>query len=204
MQSLYHSLEAALGKHDGGAMLLFSSAHPGEGKTTIVGGFATTVAGNFGRSVLILDGDRQGALCRRFTVGEATTLTELALAPDTVLQKARRLGPRGSVAAVTVGPLLGIGAADTQGLDVLAAAKTRLKQVFDYILIDSPSLAQVPWSPAIGKLCDGVVLVVEAERTRSPVILHAKQEFENSGAKVLGVFLNKRRLYIPRRVYGYL
>jgi Mrp family chromosome partitioning ATPase len=204
MQSLYHSIEAALGQHEGGAMLLFSSAHAGEGKTTIVGGFATTAAGNFGRSVLILDGDRQGALCRRFTTGEAITLNELAQAPEAVLQRARRLGPRGSVAAVAVGPLLGVGAADTQGFEILAAAKTRLKQIFDFILIDSPSLAQVPWSPVIGKLCDGVVLIVEAERTRSPVILHAKQEFENSGAKVLGVFLNKRRLYIPRRVYRYL
>jgi protein-tyrosine kinase len=49
-----------------------------------------------------------------------------------------------------------------------------------------------------------VILVVEAERTRWPVAKNAIQEFENSGAKVLGVFLNKRQFYIPPRIYRYL
>jgi hypothetical protein len=40
-----------------------------------------------------------------------------------------------------------------------------------------------------------------AERTRWPVALNAKQEFEESSARVSGVFLNKRRSYIPPCIY---
>jgi protein-tyrosine kinase len=204
MQTLYRSVEALIAGKQGGSVIMFSSAHSGEGKTTVCGSFAATLAQNFGKSVLILDGDRNHALTGRFEPqGGATTLS-LGKSAEAVLQASTRVGSRGSITAVPITSLLGLANADSPELDLLASIKGKLAATFNYILIDAPSLADVSWSPSIGPFADGVILVVEAERTRWPVAKNAMQEFENSGAKVLGVFLNKRHFYITPRIYRYL
>jgi Mrp family chromosome partitioning ATPase len=204
MQTLYRSVQALIAGIEGGAMIMFSSAHPGEGKTTICGSFAMTLAQNFGRSVLILDGDRNNALTGRLGVPGSATVSSLAESPEAVLQAAKRIAGRGAIAVVPIPSLVGLANADSPDLDSIAAVKDKLAKTFDYILIDAPSIADVSWSPSIGRIADGVILVIEAERTRWPVAMNAKLEFETSGAKVLGVFLNKRRFYIPPRIYRYL
>lgn len=205
MQTLYRSVEALISEIQGGVTIMFSSAHRGEGKTTVCGGFAATLAQNFGKSVLILDGDRDHALTRRFGSSHRNaTVASLAKSPEAVLQGATRFGARASIAVVPIASLVGLANADSSELDLIAGVKNELTKTFDYILIDAPSIADVSWSPAIGRIADGVILIIEAERTRWPVAMNAKQEFENSGARVFGVFLNKRRFHIPNRVYRYL
>ena len=48
---------------------------------------------------------------------------------------------------------------------------------------------------------DGVVLVIEAGKTREQVAVRAKKELEEAGGKVLGVVLNKRKYHIPEWIY---
>ena len=204
MQTLYRSVEGLIAGKQDGAIIMVSSAHPGEGKTTVCGSFAATLAQNFGKSVLILDGDRNHALSRRFEPQGGATALSLGKSAEAVLHAAMRVGQRGSIVAVPIASLVGLANADSPELDLVESIKGKLAATFNYILIDAPSVADVSWSPSIGPLADGVILVVEAERTRWPVAKNAIREFENSGAKVLGVFLNKRHLYIPPRIYRYL
>jgi Mrp family chromosome partitioning ATPase len=51
---------------------------------------------------------------------------------------------------------------------------------------------------------DGVVLVVEAEKTRWEVAEQAKRTLEDSGARVLGAVLSRRQFHIPAAFYGLL
>jgi len=44
---------------------------------------------------------------------------------------------------------------------------------------------------------DGVILVVEAERTKAEVVRKIRKELESAGVNILGVVLNKKRNYIP-------
>ena len=185
-------------------MLMFGSAHPGEGKTTVCGSFAATLAQNFGKSVLILDGDRDHALLRHWGSDKDVSLSALGKSPESVLQGGKRLGARGSISVVPLGSLIGSAQADSPELGLLATIKERLTKTFNYVLIDAPAIADVSWITSIAAVTDGVILVVEAERTRWPVALNTKQEFESGGAKVLGAFLNKRRFYIPARIYRQL
>jgi len=48
---------------------------------------------------------------------------------------------------------------------------------------------------------DGVVVVVEAEKTRWQVVENLKQKIENRGGNILGIVFNKRRFYIPDSIY---
>jgi len=180
---------------------MLSSAHPGEGKTTVCGGFAATLAQNCGKSVLILDGDRDHVLTRHWGTQKNVTRSVLEKDPQGILQSGKRFGATGSISVVPVGSLLGAPNGSSAEIGEVAALKSTLAKTFDYVLIDAPSVADLSWAPAIAAMTDGVILVVQAERTRWPVALNSKQEFEGSGAKVLGVFLNKRRFYIPARIY---
>jgi len=202
MQTLHRSIERLIAQIPGAPMIMFSSAQPGEGKTTVCGSFAAMLAQSFGKSVLILDGDRNHVLSRRFGSRGDAMVALLAKSPGGPLPGAIRVGARGSIAAVPITSLDGADNGDSPELEIIASIKDRLAATFDYILIDSPPLAYASWSASIGPMTDGVILVIEAERTRWPVALNAKRGFEDGGAKVLGVFLNKRRLYIPRQIYS--
>jgi Mrp family chromosome partitioning ATPase len=199
MQTLYRSVAPLIGAVQRGAMIMFSSAHPGEGKTTVCGSYAATLAQNFGKSVLILDADRGHTLTRQWGTQKNVAIAELEESSEAIafLQAGKRVGTRGSISVIPIGSA----GADSPELALVASIKDKLADTFNYILIDAPSAADASWSPSIASMTDGVVLVVEAERTRWPVALNAKQEFESSGAKVIGVFLNKRRFYIPPRIY---
>lgn len=82
-----------------------------------------------------------------------------------------------------------------------AALLERLKARFDLIVFDPPSVDAAPDAFALAGRCDGVVLVVEAERTRWQVADAVCERLVEQGAKVLGAVLNKRRFRIPGFIY---
>jgi Mrp family chromosome partitioning ATPase len=78
---------------------------------------------------------------------------------------------------------------------------TTAKEAFDYILLDSSPVTQSAETRIICGKVDGVVLIVEAGKTRRKVALKAKSEIEGSGGIFLGTILNKRKFYIPNWLY---
>jgi Mrp family chromosome partitioning ATPase len=69
------------------------------------------------------------------------------------------------------------------------------------ILIDSPPATISSDGLAISKKVDGVVLVLEAENTRWPIVESVKSLIERNGGNLLGMVFNKRRYYIPDSIY---
>lgn len=51
---------------------------------------------------------------------------------------------------------------------------------------------------------DAVVIVVEAENTRIPVVETLRDKMLSHGANVVGLVFNKRKFYIPKRIYQWL
>jgi len=84
--------------------------------------------------------------------------------------------------------------------DVLAL----LKKKFAYVLLDSPPVVPFVDAITICRMTDGVVLVVESERTRSEVVDHAIEKLKSGGAEILGTILNKREFHIPKSIYRFL
>src|SRR5271167_2427830 len=106
MHSLFRSLEPLVAGVQGGAMIMFSSAHPGEGKTTVCGSYAATLAQNFGKSVLILDADRDHVLTRKWGAKRDTTIAALEQSSEAaadVVPEGKRLGVGGSISVMPVG-----------------------------------------------------------------------------------------------------
>ncbi|MGC1299481.1 MAG: hypothetical protein WA869_31020 [Alloacidobacterium sp.] len=77
----------------------------------------------------------------------------------------------------------------------------KLRSRFDYVLVDCPSLRVSGDVLGIASLVDGVLLVVEANRTLGHQVLHAERQIQDAGGVICGHILNKRRYFVPRWIY---
>ncbi|MBX9635360.1 MAG: hypothetical protein K2X44_10305 [Magnetospirillum sp.] len=103
------------------------------------------------------------------------------------------------------GPLPGR-AGDARALNphLLEAYWQHLAEQADLIILDTPPVLSSPLAQALAPTVDGIILVVEAERTRTDVALAAKRALASAGANILGVVLNKRRYHVPKLLYDRL
>jgi hypothetical protein len=76
-----------------------------------------------------------------------------------------------------------------------------LRQEFDYTIIDCTSLKKSSDVLSIAPFIDGVVLVIEANRTHREQVRHAERTIEAAQGKILGHVLNKRAYEIPGWLY---
>lgn len=76
-----------------------------------------------------------------------------------------------------------------------------LRNEFDYALIDCSSLKESSDLLSVAPFVDGVILVIEANRTRREQIQHAEKTIEKAQGKLLGHVLNKRTYTIPNWIY---
>ncbi|GIW92859.1 MAG: hypothetical protein KatS3mg110_0900 [Pirellulaceae bacterium] len=79
-----------------------------------------------------------------------------------------------------------------------------LKREFAFTVVDLPPCQAPSECLAMAGVLDGVVLVVEAERVRAPIVCRARDQLFQSGALLLGVVLNKRRNHVPEWLYRLL
>jgi Mrp family chromosome partitioning ATPase len=71
----------------------------------------------------------------------------------------------------------------------------RLK--YQYILIDCPSLRETQDAVRFAPLVDGIIIVVEANRTQKEQLLYTERTLEAAKGEILGHVLNKRTYVIP-------
>jgi Mrp family chromosome partitioning ATPase len=76
-----------------------------------------------------------------------------------------------------------------------------MRERFDFIIFDSPPVPIFSEFRILCRKVDGVVLVIDAMRTKKQAALRAKKELQDAGAKLLGVVINKRKYYIPSWIY---
>ncbi len=76
-----------------------------------------------------------------------------------------------------------------------------LKDEFELILIDSPAAISCSDCLLLSPKVDGVVLVVQAGKTRWQTVNQVKERILAQNGKILGVVLNKRRYPIPEFIY---
>lgn len=76
-----------------------------------------------------------------------------------------------------------------------------LRREFDYAVVDCPSLRESGDVLSIAPFVDGIVMVIEANRTRAEQIRHAERNIETAQGKLLGYVLNKRTYEVPAWLY---
>jgi Flp pilus assembly CpaE family ATPase len=76
-----------------------------------------------------------------------------------------------------------------------------LRFVFDFVLLDCPSLKASGDAAIFAEVANTVILVVEAERTRKEQVLNSVQTIERTKGNLLGCVLNKRQYPMPEWIY---
>lgn len=66
-----------------------------------------------------------------------------------------------------------------------------LREVYDYIIIDTAPLGLVIDAAIVARECDGALIVVEAGKIKYRQVQRVKAQIEDSGCPVLGAVLNK-------------
>ena len=200
-------------------VVLLTSSYGSEGKSDTCFNLAKEL-GKAGKKVLLIDADiRKSVYKTRYDIQEETNGLSQYLSGqvehiDDVVYKTNFE----NLYLILAGPfapnpteILG----DEQFGQLLKAAR----QVFEYVLIDTPPLGAVVDAAVVGQYCDGAVIVIETGVASRKVVQKVKAQLETSGCKVLGIILNKmdvngsgyygskyRRYYSNKRTqyYGYL
>jgi hypothetical protein len=72
-----------------------------------------------------------------------------------------------------------------------------LRNRFSYVLLDCPSLRESKDILGLTTLVDGVVMVVEANRTSKSQLGHLERVIAEAGGNIVGTVLNKRTYPVP-------
>ena len=82
-------------------------------------------------------------------------------------------------------------AAEVVGSKNFAKLMDALKESFDYIIVDAPPLGQVVDCAVMAPMMDGVLMVIDSTHNSYKLERRIKAQLEKSGAKILGVVLNR-------------
>ena len=78
-----------------------------------------------------------------------------------------------------------------------------LSAMFDVVLIDSPPVAVASPAEVLGRIVDGVLMIVKAEGYDVQIIQRAKEELTKNGAKILGAVLTQAKVDLADPLYYY-
>jgi succinoglycan biosynthesis transport protein ExoP len=168
--------------------VMVTSADTGEGKTTLAGQLATSLA-QAGQKTLLVDGDlRAPTLHQLFETTAQPGLTEVLLG-EVALEDAVRPTSIDGLSFLPAGEWDGdvVKALAGEGMSQMIE---RLKQQFDLILIDSHPVLETTDSLLLGQHVDAVLLSLLREVSQVPRAQAAIQELGNMGIRVLGAVVN--------------
>jgi Mrp family chromosome partitioning ATPase len=185
---------------DAPRVVVFASTESGTGVTWVVARVAEALASRVAASVCIVDANlRAPGMHQQMGSENQVGLSDALVIPDPIRVFARQLVPA-NLWLISAGSN-----ADSQqsqlGSDRMRLRIQELRSEFDFVLIDTTSLAASNVAIGLGALSDGVVLVLKANASRRESASQAVADFQSGNAKVLGAVLNQRKFPIPSKIY---
>jgi len=177
-------------------VLVFTSASPAEGKTTVASNLGIALA-EIRQKVLIIDADlRKPRMHELFDIPNDRGLSDLLQGPPSVngtLEAALRgIVQETSIPGLHVlpsGPSTHA-AANLLYSPNLAEIFKKFRHEFDMVLVDTPPMLNITDARVAGRLADAVVFVARAGRTTRDAALAAHQRFAEDRIPILGTILN--------------
>jgi len=174
-------------------VLAVTSSMPSEGKTTVISNLGIALA-EINRSVIIVDADmRRPRQHQIFDVANGWGLSD-------ILQEGTQIEdyPKETLGRKTEIPNLNLlvsGPTATSIPSILHSNRMtrlleRLKREFDFVLIDCPPMIHLADARVVGRVSDGVILVIRAGKTSQDAAMSAVQRFNEDRTRVLGTILN--------------
>ena len=176
--------------------ILFTSATPSEGKTTISANSSIVLAQG-GTRVLLIDADmRRPAVHPRFGLSGRVGLSTLLTGGSTFDETAQNIPEVPSLDIIASGPVPPF-PAELLGSQAMRDMLIQAATVYDHILIDSPPILSVTDGVILARDADAVVLVVRHGKSSKHIIRRARDLLIRAGAPITGIALNAVDLNSP-------
>ena len=168
--------------------ILVTSSDKNEGKTTTVSNLAVSFA-NLNKKILLIDCDlRNASIHKMFKLNNIYGLTDI-LAKDRAVDKCIQKTELENLYVLTAGAI------PPNPAEILSSEKMKnliedLKNIYDYIFIDTPPIGLVTDAGVLSSFIDGVVLVVKSESVEKKYLEETKKKLDAVDARILGAILN--------------
>lgn len=169
--------------------IVFTSAGPNEGKSTVIANLAVTLC-HTGSKVLLVEGDlRNPTVHKIFALPNTSGITNALISNKSYKEYIQKC-EIGNLDILTSGPK------PPNPSELLGSAKIKtmldeFKKDYDYILIDAPPIVLVTDAALLGSICDGTILVIGSGEAPIEGVVKAKDLLLNVKANLIGTILNK-------------
>ncbi len=172
----------------GGKVVQLTSPLPGDGKSTIAGNLACSIAQS-GKRVLVVDCDlRRPQMTDNFDMAGKVGVSNV-LNGECPFLDACHATPLSTLSVMPSGPIPS-NPAEALTLPDMGEMLAEARKQFDYVILDTPPLLVVTDPSITASLVDGVVLTVRIRRKSKPNSKEAVNILRAVGARVLGVVIN--------------
>lgn len=197
MGILRNSIDSLL-ENNAKRSILFTSAAPGDGTTTVANNYAALIAMKGDVRVLLVEMNaRKPALARRFGL-TGQGMTHYLSGRVALTNIVNRTGAGYDVVHV--------GDHDPGQIQLLAQKgfppfMKEAHQRYDVVIVDAPPVFSAPETPPLTPMVDGVVVVLKCNKTKRELVQRSLAMIKQSRGNILGVVLNRKKYYIPEFIY---
>ena len=181
-------------------VLVVTSAQPQEGKSITSGNLALSLAQD-DKKVILVDCDlRRPSVHKKFFLSNTVGVTEVVLGRKSLESAIQKYNPTLDIlpsGKVPPNPSEMLGSENMQNLI------NELKEMYDYVILDTPPILAVTDAQVLSTKADGVVFVVKSGATKKDDILQAKSQLEKVKAPIVGAVLNKVEKSDKNQYYYY-
>jgi capsular exopolysaccharide synthesis family protein len=177
-----------LGTMDGVKTIVVTGAERGDGKTSTTANLAVTLAQSGKRVVAISCDLRKPRLHAFFGLQNAPGLAEFLAGRASLGEVARRAEPR-SLRVIATGTIPS-DPAELLGSEAMISLLRDLREVADFVLLDTPPVLAVSDALILAGIADGVVVVADAGSTTRPALALTRQQLDQVGSRIVGGIYN--------------
>ena len=181
-------------------VIVLTSPGPGEGKSTTCANLGVVLS-QAGKDVLIVDCDfRKPVMHKFFGVRNLQGVVDI-LVGERGLQEVWK-EPIEGLKVIPVGTIPP-NPTELLGTQRFADFLAGVRQQFHYVLVDAPPIGLVSDPAILAAQGDGVLLVLDMQKTRKGSVRQAMRSLEGVGANVLGTVMNNVKASKNGYYYGY-
>lgn len=169
--------------------VLVTSSVPGEGKSTTATNLAIALA-QAGQTVCLVDADLRRPMVHSYLGLERNAGLTTALVGAAEVNELLQPWGDDDLYVLTAGQIPP-NPSELLGSDEMKNLICRLEQVFDTIIIDAAPLLPVTDAAVLSQHVGGVVMVVNAQQTKSQELRKSLAALNMVGANILGLILNR-------------
>lgn len=177
-------------------IISLTSATPNEGKTTVAINLAVSMA-ELGKRVLYIDAD-----LRKSKLKQIHNLDNISYGLSHFLSGIKKFdevvcSTNISNLSMVLAGIIPPNPSELLSSKYFKALLIKLKDIYDYIFIDTPSIGNITDTSVIARESDGIIIVIEADLISYKFEQKVLNDLKKSGCKILGAILNKVNMDEP-------